>query len=293
MRKMTKIRESSLRRYSESFNHILVLFGVIALSTVLVLGCSGINNQAQHLVPVELEIIHKISLDFTPAKCTFSTSDKTLFVLDGKDNKIHFFRDGKMVNSVGGMGFEKQNFTRLTDIALSPDDKLLALDSFEKTIKKFDKDGNLITEFVVENLNKPKLFDISIDENFYIYDENINEILSTRFFSESDDYFFGKFELNNPQKIVLIKNELLVYNDDNTTLIYDTFGQLIAEKSGNIQRDNFADYVLQKYFIEHIKSGKKFAISPNPWLGFDIKNGYVVLYTANEIVIGKFVYEAR
>jgi hypothetical protein len=285
---MINFRKSILRTISTYST-----FGIILIIFLLTLGCGSINNRAQNIFPAEFTEIHRISVDFTPAKCCFSASDKTLYVMDAKQNKIHFFRDGKKINSIGGMGFGKQNFTRLSDIALSPDDKLLALDSFEKIFKKFDKDGNLITEFAVENLSRPKLFDISIDENFYIYDENRNEILSTKFFSESDDYFFGKFELSKPTEITLIKDELLISDLENTTLIYDTFGQMISEEKGNIQRDNYQDFVLQKYYIEHINSGKKFTISPNPWLNFNIKNSYVILYSRNEIVVGEFVYESR
>lgn len=210
--------------------------------------------------------------------------------MEKKTNKIHIFKDGKQINIIGGLGFEKNNFSKLADITLSPDGNLLALDSFQKTIKKFDSTGKWIAELSLENISEPTLFDISIDETLYVFDNNSDEIYIASSFDESSLYSFGKFYLTNPTKLILDKNNLIV-SDGNKTLIFDTFGQFVDELNGNFQFDRFQMYELKENFIEHKKSGKKFAISPNLWKDFMVQDNYCFLISDNEVWIFSIIYE--
>ncbi len=257
---------------------------------IIVLSCSIISEQPRKIYPSKLNIIQKLILDFSPQKCCYSESSQTIFIMEKETNKIHFFKDGKQINIIGGLGFEKNNFSKLADITLSPDGSLLALDSFQKTIKKFDSTGKWIAELSLENISEPTLFDISIDETLYVFDDNTCEIFVSNDFNKNNLYSFGKFYLSNPSQLILAKNNLIIL-DENKTLIFDTFGQFVNELNGNFQFDRFQKYELKKYFIEHQESGKKFAISPNPWTGFMIQNNYCFLLFDNEVWIFSFVYE--
>ncbi len=263
---------------------------LIFLSCIVISSCSIISEQPRKIYPSKLNIIQKLVLDFSSQKCCYSESSHTIFIMEKKTNKIHIFKDGKQINIIGGLGFEKNNFSKLADITLSPDGNLLALDSFQKTIKKFDSTGKWIAELSLENISEPTLFDISIDETLYVFDNNSDEIYIASSFDESSLYSFGKFYLTNPTKLILDKNNLIV-SDGNKTLIFDTFGQFVDELNGNFQFDRFQMYELKENFIEHKKSGKKFAISPNLWKDFMVQDNYCFLISDNEVWIFSIIYE--
>jgi len=236
---------------------------------IILLSCSAISEQPRKIYPSKLNIIQKILLDFSPQKCCYSESSQTNFIMEKETNKIHIFKDGKQINIIGGLGFEKSNFSKLADITLSPDGSLLVS---------------------LENISEPTLFDISIDETLYVFDDNSSEIFISNNFIENNLYSFGKFYLTNPSQLILAKNGLIIL-DENKTLIFDTFGQFIEELNGNFQFDRLQKYELKKYFVEHQESGKKFAISSNPWKVFMIQNNYCFLLSDNEVWIFSFVYE--
>ncbi len=97
----------------------------------LLFGCSSVELQTDHS-PLQLNIIQKINLGFIPAKCVYSSTERTTFILEENTNYIHIYRNGKKINTIGGLGFENTNFNDLSDITISPDGKLLVLDSFQK-----------------------------------------------------------------------------------------------------------------------------------------------------------------
>ncbi|MEA2096760.1 MAG: 6-bladed beta-propeller [Candidatus Cloacimonadota bacterium] len=251
--------------------------------------CSTIEMQ-YYRIPEKINIIQKIKTDFVPKKCLYSSINKTAFVLEKEANIIHIYKNGKKINTIGGLGFTSTSFNKLADITLSPDGNLLALDSFQKKIKKFDIDGKLIAELNLNDFIEPALLAVAIDETYYIYDNAFKEIIITRTFGQSDWYTFGKFQLNNPSKINLGKNEIMIYDKlKNSTLIFGILGRFQNEIDGNIQIEKQQQYILKNYFIYHPKSDSKFAISTNKWNDFSIEDN-VILLSDNEIWIGKLTY---
>ena len=264
-------------------------FRFLLLFILLLTACSTIEMQS-YRVPKVINIIQKIQTDFIPKKCLYSSINKTAFVLEKEAEIIHIYKNGKKVNTIGGLGFASSNFNKLADITLSPDDNLLALDSFQKKIKKFDINGKLIAEFDLTGFIEPTLFVVAIDETYYIFDNASKEIIITRTFDESDWYTFGKFQLNNPSKISLGKDEITVYDKKkNSTTIFGILGRFQNEIDGNIQLVKQQQYVLKDHFIYHPKSESKFAISTNKWNDFSIEDN-VILLSDNEIWIGKLTY---
>ena len=264
-------------------------FKPFLLLILFLVACSTIEMQSYRTAE-NIIIIQKIQTDFIPKKCLYSSINKTAFVLEDESNKIHIYKNGKEINTIGGLGFTSSSFNKLADITLSPDGNLLALDSFQKKIKKFDIDGKLITEFNLTGFIEPTLFVVSIDETYYIFDNASKEIIITRTFDESDWYTFGKFQLNDPSKINLGKNEITVYDEQkNTTMIFGILGRFQNEFDGNIQIEKQQQFTLKDYFIYHPKSNNKFAISTNKWTDFSIEDN-VILLSDNEIWIGKLTY---
>ncbi|MBL7148888.1 MAG: hypothetical protein ISS80_02320 [Candidatus Cloacimonetes bacterium] len=266
---------------------------LVALLMVLLLleACSSIEQQHDY-IPVKLNIIQKFNIDFIPQKCVFSYPERTAFIMEG--NNIHIFKNGRRINTIGGLGFDHSNFNKLSDIAIAPDGNLLALDSFQKKIKKFDKDGKWITEFELVNFVGPTLFEITSNETFYIYDDNRKEIVTTRTFEENDFYSFGKFQLVNPRSLNLAKNIVLVYDlVEAKTIVFDRLGQFQEELDGKVQFDRRQKYKLEKYFFQHLTSSKKFAVTSFQWLDFLIDNGFLILLSNHEIWICTIDYEIK
>jgi len=264
-------------------------YSVKLMFILLLTSCSTIEMQINR-IPKSINIIQKIQTDYKPKKCIYSSINRTVFVLEEETGIIHIYRDGKQVNTIGGLGYTTSNFNKLEDITLSPDDNLLALDSFQKKIKKFDINGKLITEFNLNGFIEPTLFAVAVDETYYIYDNAAKEIIITRAFDDSDWFTFGKFQLSRPTKITLERNQILVYDKlENSTIIFGLLGQFFNETNGNIQIDKQQQYILSDYYFIHSKSKNKFAISINQWNDFSI-NGNVILISDNEIWIGKLNY---
>ncbi len=264
-------------------------FRLFLLLILFLVACSTIEMQS-YRTPENIIIIQKIQTDFIPKKCLYSSISKTAFVLEDDSNIIHIYRNGKKINTIGGLGFTTTSFNKLADITLSPDGNLLALDSFQKKIMKFDIDGKLITEINLNDFVEPTLFEIAMDETYYIYDNASKEIIITRTFDESDWYTFGKFQFSDPCKINLGKNEITVYEEQkNTTMIFGILGRFQNEIDGNIQIEKQQQFTLKDYFIYHPKSDNKFALSANKWNDFSIEDN-VILLSDNEIWIGKLTY---
>lgn len=269
-----------IKKHSFKFFILLILF---------LAACSAIEMQS-YRTPENITITQKIQTAFVPKKCLYSSINKTAFVLEKEADIIHIYKNGKKVNTIGGLGFTSSSFNKLADITLSPDGNLLALDSFQKKIKKFDIDGKLIAELNLNNFIEPALFAVAVDETYYIYDNASKEIVITRTFDQSDWYTFGKFQLSDPSKMSLGKNEIAVYDEQkNSTLIFGILGRFQNEIDGNIQIEKQQRYILKDYFIHHPKSDSKFAISTNKWNDYSIEDN-VILLSDNEIWIGKLTY---
>ena len=262
---------------------------LLILLTLFLAGCSTIEMQTDR-TPERIIIIHKIQTDFIPQKCLYSSINKTAFISEKETDIIHIYKNGKKVNTIGGLGFTSSSFNKLADITLSPDGNLLALDSFQKNIKKFDTEGKLIAKLNLSNFIEPALLSVAIDETYYIYDNSSKEIVITRTFDQSDWYTFGKFQLSNPSKMKQVKSEITAYDEQKkSTIIFGILGRFQNEIGGNVQIEKQQQYILKDFYIYHPKSDIKFAISTNKWFDFSIKDN-VILLSDNEIWIGKLIY---
>lgn len=263
--------------------------GLLIMLFLFLNACSTIDINANR-TPEKFEIIQKIQTDFVPKKCVYSAINKTAFVWENEADIIHIYSNGNKINTIGGLGFNAQSFNKLADITLAPDGNLLALDSFQKKIKKFDINGKLIVEINLNDFVEPALFTVAIDETYYIFDNASKEIVITRTLDRSNWYAFGKFQFETPTKMSLGKNEITVYDDkQHSTLIFGVLGRFQNKVSGNIQIEKQQQYILKDHFIYHPKSEGKFAISANKWNDFSIKDS-VILISNNEIWIGKITY---
>ena len=92
---------------------------LLILLILFLAGCSTIEMQTDR-TPERIIIIHKIQTDFIPQKCLYSSINKTAFVSEKETDIIHIYKNGKKVNTIGGLGFTSSSFNKLADITLSP-----------------------------------------------------------------------------------------------------------------------------------------------------------------------------
>lgn len=190
------------------------------------------------------------------------------------------------------MGFDKSNFNRLADISIGPDGNLYTLDSFTKTVQKFDHNGQWLREYSLDTLQEPILMDIGRNELLYIFDNIQREIVVLDIEKEEELFRFGKFQLSRPRQLINTKNYLLIWdNEENSTLVYDTFGQLMQQKKGNYQIDRGNFFQLATHNIVHQESEQSFLTSLKQYHTFLLKNGVGILTTDNEVIVFGISYE--
>ncbi len=262
----------------------------IILIAALISGCSWLQDRTV-VIPVTLEESQKIDFPNDIRKCCFDTISKTLYIMPENDNTIHIYRDGKEINIIGRLGFDKSNFNRLEDITLAPDGKLLALDSFSRKIKKFDKDGGWIANYDLNFLKEPTRFDVNDNEEFYIYDNFSKDVTIIRNSQEEEHFAFGKFQLTKPQRVTCNRDYVWVYDEaEDATVIYNAMGQHIEDAPGFIQLDRFnQQFRKDAYAIEQTSTGQKLAIGLTGIKRFFIESGYFIVVSNRQIIL----YESR
>jgi hypothetical protein len=261
----------------------------LLLIFVLLTGCSYLNQQAMRKIK-NIRILRSIDTSYVPHDCCYSAVHNTVFVMQEGSNIVHIYSSTGEKNMIGGLGFGKNKFSKLSDITISPDANLLILDSFEKSIKKFDWEGSLIAEIQLKEFGRPVLFDVSNDGTYFIYDEQKNEIISTSDFKNF--YNFGKFQLSEPYSLNLQRTSLQVYEREaDKTLLFSILGQFEREYEGNVQMKNQQVLKLEKYYLTTSKGERKFAINPQGWQHFIWKDNYVYLLAKNKVIIAELEYE--
>jgi hypothetical protein len=231
--------------------------------------------------------------------------------MGSETNLIQLYKGNNQVNTIGGLGFGESNFNRLTDITVSPHGRLLALDSFQKTIKKFDSDGMWLENYPLRSLNEPLLFDVSHDGMVFIYDRTSNEIVIYDEKLEYIEYRFGKFLLRDPIQLNCTFQHLSVYDkSSDKTYIFDLLGDLQETLNGFWQIDRYTNrYRLTGNMItvftkDHWEKSKQqlrdktdlqpdsiILLSAKPWNSFSVSRGVIKAIADRELLISEIVYE--
>ena len=173
---------------------------------------------------------------------------RTVYALTRADQQIHVYRDGKRINSFGGLGTQSYNFQRLTDIALDNDGSLLALDMMAKELRRFSPDGKLLARLDLSALSQPELLVMSPDRDLLIYDAAPQELVCISMLDASELYRFGKFQLRAPSSLNCNRDQVSVYSKTaDETQFYYILGQFKESRKGQWLQDAFGNSVLAEY----------------------------------------------
>lgn len=215
------------------------LFPLLILFALLVAGCTSSRIAASR----QIENIHpgeSIRLDGDFDKAVTDPRGVTVFAMNRSSQEIHIFRDGKRMNSFGGLGFDRTSFQQLADIGVDTDGGLLALDSSQKTLRKYTPEGRIIAELQLESLQKPELFCVGEDGDLFIYDATTSEIVCFSRLDGRELYRFGRFELEKPVWIACNHDLLYAYSHANErTYVFYLLGQYKEAVFGQVVYDMF------------------------------------------------------
>jgi len=171
-------------------------------------------------------MIDSLRVDFNFDKACYSHTDRIFYLLNTNSNEIYIYNKSGLINTIGKPGFEKENFRKLSDITIGIDGHLYALDSFEKSIKKFNKDGVFLTQINLDNVISPEKFAFTNYGSLLIFDAHRKEILYLDAFDFKTKFTFGKFQIEKAEFIVINGSYLSVYDLTNhETLIFSINGQ--------------------------------------------------------------------
>ena len=213
---------------------------LIILLSLLFLGNCADNSFLVRRDIDHLEFIKAIPVGMEYDKAIFSAPTNSVFAMHKASQEIHIYRDGKRINSIGGLGFERTNFQRLNDIGIDTDGGLLALDKVTKVLRKFSPEGLYISEIKFDALNQPELFCIGTDGTIFVYDATSSEIISISPLDSKELYRFGRFEIEQPIYLDCNNDYLFAYNSPkNITYVFYLYGQYKETLNGQFVYDTF------------------------------------------------------
>ena len=199
---------------------------------LLVIGCSTnrINEQRQiH----QMVIQDSLRITYHVDKISYSPIDRTFFLLNRDDNTVRIYRNGVFFNRIGGSVFTDDGFRRLSDIALGIDGHLYALDSFDKSIKRFDRDGIFQGQMILNTLSAPERIAFTSHGSAFVYDGHSKEIFALDSFDFSIKFSFGKFQIDRADAFFIAGEYLSVFDRDKSdTTVFLTNGMLVNTFQG-------------------------------------------------------------
>jgi len=232
------------------FNNLCIVS--LILLTLLLSACSASRFNAGR----EIEAITFLEFVTTPRSNDKALADpvsRSVYALIKAEQQVHIYRDGKLLNSLGGLGTQSYNFQRLTDIALDNDGSLLALDQMAKDLKRFSPDGKLIARLDLSRLVQPELIAMSPDRDLIVYDAASQELICISMLDGSELYRFGKFQLSAPGILNCNRDVITVYSPQNhETQLFYILGQFKESRPGQWLQDVFGNWILAELPIHEI-----------------------------------------
>jgi hypothetical protein len=261
------------------------------LILILFSACS-LDRTARSIPIQEIILSEEISLSYNPGKICYDRIYKTTYILERNSNKIYIYENKIYKNVIGGIGTGKTNFQRLADMALATDGGIYALDSAEKKIKKFDRNGQWITEWTLDSFKRPERLAADNENNFYIFDFFGRTISFYNLLTTGVDFDFGRFALSNVENINLVGDNLVIWDKQaDQTLIYSSIGKEIKSFPGRVISDRYGNYLtLKENYLQLEGQENKFCLSADRYSGISWSNGVIYLLKSNSYIPAEIKY---
>ncbi|UCE05546.1 MAG: NHL repeat-containing protein [bacterium] len=171
----------------------------------------------------------------------------SIYVADTGNNRIlKFSKDGKLIKTIGGFGWEKEQFYSPYDIHASSALDIFVADYNNHRIERYDKDLNYISSFYSnENWEEqfqfgyPRSIASSIHGELFLTDGEYVRILKLNSFGEPEmsfgDFAEGKGRLLQPIQAAISPDDKIYVSDSqaNKIIVFDYFGNYLTEIGSN------------------------------------------------------------
>lgn len=171
-----------------------------------------------------------------------------LFIVDTGNNRIvKFDRAGKVILTVGGFGWESEQFDRPLDVTAKTGLDVFVADYNNERIERYDKELNYLSSFtsnqtLAENLKFgfPTGIDISKHGELFICDNENNRILKVDAFGNPalsfGDFNWGAGQLQAPVKIEISRDDKIYVSDKKAAqiVVFDYYGSFITRFGKNV-----------------------------------------------------------
>lgn len=256
---------------------------------LMLVGCS--QNQQRAVEILNLELSGRLEVDFPIKDLDYNTSTKTLYLAENYKDYIWVYSDFDFLNKFGGKGNHKNSFQLLTDIEVSDNGNILALDNLRKRIAIFDKNGIYKNEILLNKYSNPTKFTLSNDDLLYLYDNDEQEVVIINMLTAQEFIRLGKYEIESPQAIKINNNLLNVTTNKLQTDTYFGMGGFNQNYPFLTVIDNFQNTIsLVDNFITINKIIKTQAVVQSPIMGMMIKYNTLIIYTQKEVLLYNIKY---
>jgi len=164
-----------------------------------------------------------------------------IYVADTGNNRlVKCDRNGNLIDTVGGFGWESQQFDQPVDMSVHSGLDVFVADFNNERIERYDKDLNFISSFTPEDvlLNSvqfgfPAAVDVSRHGELFICDTENNRILKLNSFGEAvlsfGDFNWGEGQLQYPGKIAISEQDQVYVSDRDAgqIVVFDYYGNYV------------------------------------------------------------------
>lgn len=171
-----------------------------------------------------------------------------LYIADTGNHRIlKFDSETNFIKSIGGFGWNSQQFDAPVDICARSILDIFIADYNNQRIERYDKDLNYISsmysgESYPENLQfgYPRSVFISIHGELMIIDSENNRLLKINSFGEPivsfGDFSAGKGKLDEPVQVEISRNDVIYVSDKarGRIVVFDYFGNYLFEIGSGI-----------------------------------------------------------
>ncbi len=175
-----------------------------------------------------------------PQAITISVDGK-LFVVDSGNNRIQVFnKRGQFLRTIGGFGFEAEQFDNPTDIWMRSLINIYISDYNNRRVQRYDRRLNFISGLTSNEADNPdvqfeEVLSCALNSNndLFLLDHGENKIIKINRRSEKErsfgTYESGEGELQEPQQLDITGNRFLLVSDAGAkaVFVYDFFGNFI------------------------------------------------------------------
>ncbi len=253
-------------------------------ATLLLLGCA-MNIQTVSPSATGLKRVDVVETPFEIAKVQYNANRNTYYIWEKNSPNIHIFSNGSEINLVGGLGFAKENFQRLSDIGIGVDGSLYALDQLLRKLKKFDPVGKWLLDYDVSWTQEPTKFALDQSNQIILFDDIQKEFIFSSDLRPEDTFTFGKFQVTDVKQITIENNGIVVFEPGSEqTSFFSVLGEYKVSRQGQIISDTRGNlYRLDANFITIIPSNQTAAASVQPYVSIYIADPYILTTTEHQV----------